>query len=473
MPIIEADALSFRYGSDSRGLPPLSFEIQRGERVAIAGASRSGKSTLTRCLCGLAPHLYRGKFGGDLTVDGMNTKVAGPTELIRSVGILFQNPFSQILTSAVEDEVAFPLESMGMPPEDIASRLTHTLALLGLSDLRHRNPTTLSAGQQQKVALASLLARDPRILVLDEPLSMLDPESAEALRMTLEGLAGNGTTVIAADHREVFSKDRKSVQQIVIPIPDRAPIGLPPAAPSHGLSVSPLKITDLNVDIDGQPILRDINITVEPGQAVALVGRNGVGKTTLLRCIAGVQKHNGSISASDGTPDIRMTPQDPNALLFNATVNDEIIYGSRGHDPDFHEWLIHALRLEDCLDTQPLLLSEGQKKRVALAAALTPPPAHMILLDEPSIGQDDEQQKLLGRIIKCLCAAGHRFLIATHDLNFLSSHVSHTVVLEAGRVVSRGPTSEVLADSTWCAEHGIPLPSYISHDIESKRRPLA
>ena len=211
--IIRVEEYSFTYeGTERRALSDISLSIEEGEVVVIAGASGSGKSTLLRSLNGLIPHVYRGNYEGEVWVDGMLVKETPTHVLATRVGFVFQNPENQIFMFTVERDVAFGLENLGYPQQEIRRRVDWALEMLGLSELRKRAPHELSDGQKQRVAIAGALVLEPKILILDEPTSLLDPETAfEVVKLVDELNRKLGLTVILVEHR----------LELVAPIADR------------------------------------------------------------------------------------------------------------------------------------------------------------------------------------------------------------------------------------------------------------
>ncbi len=215
-PMLKIEDVTFRYeGSKRPALSEVSLEIDRGEFLLLAGLSGSGKSTLLRLLNGLIPHFYRGEMKGRVLVDGVDTREASVAQLSRKVGLVFQNPDNQIVTLRVDREIAFGLENMGLPREEIISRIDEVLKKLGIEHLRKRSTAELSGGEKQLVAIASVLAMRPDVIVLDEPTSELDPFSSARIAKVLGNLNREGVTVIVAEHRlDLFAP--KASRMIVI-----------------------------------------------------------------------------------------------------------------------------------------------------------------------------------------------------------------------------------------------------------------
>jgi energy-coupling factor transport system ATP-binding protein len=328
--------------------------------------------------------------------------------------------------------------------------------------MRDRSPQTLSGGEQQKLALAAITARQPAVLVLDEPLSMLDSTAASELVAHLAERAEAGTTVVICEHRGEFLRSIRQLQTLSLdgPVPQEATV--PELALHPKLTAAQrLAVEGLTVILGGRPVLHDLSFSAEMGQVVAVVGRNGVGKTTLLRSLAGLQKHEGSIWINGNDPDLGLVFQNPDLQLFNATVRDEILYRVPDPDLELYEWLLGALGLARYEQVPPLLLSEGEKKRVALATVLMRRPQHGILLDEPSLGQDAAHKAELMRVARALAAAGQLVVLTTHDLS-LAAEADQMALLGPEGFVAHGPPHEVLGDGAAWSTLGLIVPGWLA-----------
>ncbi|MFZ5911802.1 MAG: ATP-binding cassette domain-containing protein [Chloroflexota bacterium] len=470
--MLRAEQVSFRYPQEGRGLPPISLEIFPGEFALVTGPSGCGKSTLARCLVGLIPHLYHGELSGEVRLDGYRTSDAPMWQLAEKAGMVFQNPAVQMLASSVEDEIIFGLENLGLEPAEIEARLETVLEEFDLAAMRERNPQTLSGGEQQRLSLAAILARQPQALILDEPLSMLDTTAAGGLIAYLERFASAGKTLVMFEHRQEYLEGVKGLRHIALEGKEREESFPLQSSLQKAQGKFSLEMDRLGVRLGGRNVLDHLSLSLGGGQVVAVVGRNGVGKTTLLRVLSGLQKFTGSVKVvtaqGDQRPDFGIVFQNPDMQLFNASVRDEILYRLPSLDMEYYRWLVSALGLEPYETTPPLLLSEGEKKRVALGLALMRRPAHGLLLDEPSLGQDHIHKAILMRILRALADAGQLVVITTHDLT-LASQADHLVLLGHNGVIVSGNTDAVLCDHLAWQRAGITLPNWFLRDREMGR----
>ncbi len=459
--IVRAERAAYRYPQNNHGLRPISLAIEAGERVLVAGPSGCGKSTLVRCLTGLIPHLYHGMLEGEVWLDGLRTVDAPMWQLAERAGLVFQNPAAQMLAQSVEEEIIFGLENLGLSREIIRERLESTLDLFGLEPMRKRTPQTLSGGEQQKLALAATTARCPQVLVLDEPLSMLDGTAATELVQHLTDLADAGTTVVVCEHREEYLGAVPKLRTVSLEGPVANDAAIPKLEPYlHEPQARRLEVKGLTVALGGRPVLQDLSFSAEMGHVVAVVGRNGVGKTTLLRALVGLQKHEGTITMNGARPDLGMVFQNADLQLFNATVRDEILYRVPEPDMDLYDWLLEALGLARYEEVPPLLLSEGEKKRVALATVLMRRPRHGLLLDEPSLGQDAAHKHQLIQVARALAEAGQLVVLTTHDLT-LAAQADRLALLGPAGFVAYGPPAEILDDDASWAQLGLSVPDWV------------
>lgn len=502
--MIRVERLSFSYPNAARPvLDGVTFDVEPGELTLVIGPSGGGKSTLLRCLNGLVPHFHGGTFGGSVSVDGRDTREHQPRELADVVGLVLQDPESQIVAETVEDEVAFGMENLGLSRTTMRKRLEEVLDLLGIVPLRRRALNTLSGGELQRVAIASVLSMQPRVLLLDEPTSQLDPQTAEELLTTVQRLNDDlGLTVLMAEHRlervaqyadrvlyvagdgSVLAMDvREAMTTLPLapavsrlgralgwsPVPlsvregrrfattiDAAVLPQPNGArPRNEATVS---VDGLSVEYDGVRALKGVSLGAHRGEILVLMGRNGAGKTTLLRALVGlteVGSGSATISGHDvaTTPtealakDVAFVPQDPTSVLYHDCIEREIedtLSGTgRGGSVEeaLDEWGLRDLRR-----SHPGDVSAGERQRAALAAMLAGRP-HLILLDEPTRGMDYETKRMLVENLRRRCDAGATVLLASHDVELAGACADRVLLLAEGRVVVEGPAREVLADT--------------------------
>jgi energy-coupling factor transporter ATP-binding protein EcfA2 len=392
--MIHFDHLTYTYPDASyAAFTEVTLDIAEGEFVLVAGPSGAGKSTLLRCINGLVPHFTGGTLSGSVSVAGLDPIIEGPRLLSRIAGFVFQDPEAQFVVDRVEDEVAFALENAGVPAAAMRVRVEEVLHLSDLAPLRDRELETLSGGEKQRVAIAAALALRPRVLVLDEPTSQLDPQSAQEVLGALVRLNRDlGLTIVLAEHR--LERVLSHIDRLVyLPGPDEPMLSGPPGPVLRQMDLTPplialgkmlrweplpltiergqafaaetvsafgfqasglhpnpeplktqtiLQVKDLSFDYDGTPALRDISLAVGAGELVAVMGRNGSGKTTLLRCIVGLLRPQHGEIVLDGeslvgqeTADIcrhiGYLPQEPDTLLFADTVADELSVTLRNH----------------------------------------------------------------------------------------------------------------------------------------------
>jgi energy-coupling factor transporter ATP-binding protein EcfA2 len=469
--MLRAEQVSFRYPQEGYGLEPISLEIVPGELTLVTGPSGCGKSTLARCMMGLIPHLYHGELSGEDWLNGYRTADVPMWQLAEKAGMVFQNPAAQMLAPTVEDEIIFGLENLGLAPEEIKSRLETVLGEFNLTHMRERNPQTLSGGEQQLLALAAIMARQPQVLILDEPLSMLDTTAAGDLIAYLQRFTAEGKTLIMFEHRQEYLEGVSGLRHVVLKSKKKGVRSFPAANPQLAGENFKLEIENLGVQLGGRNVLQNLNLSLEGGQIVAVVGRNGVGKTTLLRALAGLQRYTGSAKVvtarGDQPSDLGMVFQNPDLQLFNASVRDEILYRLPDPDMAYYRWLVTALGLEPYENTPPLLLSEGEKKRLALGLVLMRRPTHGVLLDEPSLGQDHAHKEILIHMLRMLADSGQLVMMTTHDLT-LASQADRLVVLGPEGLLADGPTDSMLEDDSVWSHAGILLPDWFLHERKAE-----
>lgn len=510
--MIQLDGVTYRYpeaaGDTLRGF---DWSVAPGEFVLVAGRSGSGKSTLLRCLNGLVPHFFGGRFGGSVRVAGRDSVAHGPAGMSATVGFVFQDPEAQAVLPIVEEELAFGLENLATPPAVMRRRVEEVLDLLGIAHLRRREIASLSGGERQRVALAAVLALQPPVLALDEPTSQLDPLGAEEVLAALERLNQDlGLTVVLAEHRlerVIGHADRLlylpgagqppldgPVRELLRALPLAPPLvelarrleweplpltvregrrfaaayrpaplrprpsvvaGDPPALVVDGLT---FRYNDGGERRAARPVLRDLTLRLAAGELVALMGRNGAGKSTLLRLIMGLLRpergririagrDTGQLATAEIARLAGYVPQQPGLLLFAETVRDELDFTRRHH--------LAGGPVEPVLAAFDLAGLAGQHPRDLSAgeqqrvalAAIMVAGPRLLLLDEPTRGMDYAHKADLARYLDALRAQGVTTLMATHDVELVARCADRVVILGDGEIIADGPPRLVLAGS--------------------------
>jgi energy-coupling factor transporter ATP-binding protein EcfA2 len=422
----------------SRALDGVDLEISSGLTL-LTGSSGSGKSTLLRVCNGLIPHFHGGVIGGSARVLGREVVRTPTRELAREVGFVFQDPELQAVYPSVERDAAFGLENLGVARGEMLRRVGDALEMCGIAHLRSRAVGTLSGGERQRLALAGVLAMRPRLLVLDEPLSQLDPEGAAALLAALHAAVQAGTTALVAEHRHhlVLGRADRCLRmaegRVTACAPER-PVETAPVAASRGVRVSPelsWRLQQVSAGPAGVAVLHDLDLAGGTGEVVALTGANGSGKTTLLRTIAGLLPPlSGSVERCPGR--IAYLPQNPSALLHRATVRSEIDWTlRRTHSTGRADTVLEDLGLAAVAERDPRDLSTGQRQRAALASVLAGSPA-LVLLDEPTRGMDGAARAALIAAVARIADRGGSAVVATHDPQLVAALATRVVDLGEG-----------------------------------------
>ena len=497
MSVLSLDRVTYAYpGAVTPSLVDVSLEVAPGELVVVAGGSGSGKSTLLRAANGLAPHFHGGVFSGRASIAGLDTREHGPGTLAASVGTLFQDPETQVVMGTVRAELALPLENRGEVAAAVARGVEEVALALGIAHLLDRPTAELSGGELQRVALGAALVGRPRVILLDEPTSQLDPVAGDELIALLRRLGEDfDTAILLAEHRLercLAFADRAVGMRAGRIVCDAVPaeflawacaeapelatpgarllfeLGLVPAAGvkaarsslrargllpsgSDDVAVSPVAVRRpaaaevLGLDrvwheLDrGPAILRGVSLSIGGGERVALMGRNGAGKSTLLRHAAGLMRPTRGKVRSAGR--VALLLQNPSDYLVHDRVEQEASAGA-----------LATVGLGDpaLLQRHPRDLSGGEKQRLALAIVLDDPDrqAVVVCLDEPTRGMDRRRKDELAAL---LCELDAAVLVATHDPEFVAAFAQRVILLADGVPIADGSPSEVLAGGTYFA----------------------
>nr|WP_298806323.1 ABC transporter ATP-binding protein [uncultured Pseudokineococcus sp.] len=560
-PVLRLDRVSVTYpGAERPVLRDVDLDVPEGELCLVAGPTGSGKSTLLGAACGLVPHLTGGELAGEVLVAGASTRTTPPRDLAHLVGFVGQDPVAGFVTDSVEDELAYAMEQLAVPVPAMRRRVEEVLDLLGVADLRDRPLRTLSGGQAQRVAIGSVLAAGPRVLVLDEPTSALDPGAAEDVLAALVRLVHDlAVTVLVAEHR--LERVVQHADRVVLVGRDgrvragepaammRDHDGAPPVvelARVAGWDPPPLSVRDARRRAgplverlagrrpaprpapgrdDGPPLLRSrglavvhgrgsgavravagVDLDLAAGEVVALMGRNGSGKSSLLwawqgsgprsggdvRVLgdvpelgaagAGTDAHPCTTAPRGRRPGLRdllrparrpvdgpdaegrrdpgalapaaaralvgLVPQTPGDLLYLGSVAAECAQADAesGRPPGTCRALLDEVSPGVPDDRHPRDLSEGQRLALVLAVQLAAAP-RVVLLDEPTRGLDEGAKRRVGEAVRALAAEGRAVVLATHDVELVAGAADRVVVMAQGRVVADGATAEVVAAS--------------------------
>lgn len=497
-PAVWVKDLTFQYRDrPTPAIRDISFEAMAGELFLIAGASGCGKTTLIRCLNGLIPRSYKGTLSGEICLNGKPTAGMTLARISQLVGTVLQDPERQILGTRVRNEVAFGLENLGLPREEIIQRIDEALTYLGIQHLRDRETFNLSGGEKQKVALAGVLAMRPRILLLDEPLASLDPASAQDTLRIVRQMVDEGMCVLMVEHRveDVLSispdrvllmeegqvrylGDVEGLYQVVnyreIKLPareilKRAVRDAPPAEirvlPSVNVQEGdePLvRFERVGFGYETKPaVLKDINLEIKRGDVIAVLGANGAGKTTLVKHAIGLLKPTSGrvlicgqdtrqISVAETAKTLGYVFQSPSHMLFAPTVYEELAFGplNLNHPAEQIEKevreAIEIVNLSGREKDAPLSLSFGQQKRVSIASVLAMR-SRILVMDEPTAGQDYQNyMDFMDAIVQL--PNFEAILFITHDIDLAVIYANRIILMNDGRIVADGKPWDTLKD---------------------------
>jgi len=483
--VFRMENLTYHYPNKATpALSQIDLKINDGEFLVVAGASGSGKSTLARIISRLAPEFYGGKIEGE-------------ARGTRDIGMVFQDPEKQLVMETVEREVAFPLENRGVERNLMRKQVLEVLSLLGIWHLKDKKTYELSGGEKQKVAIAAALAVRNRFLVLDEPVSQLDPMAADEIMHLLKKLNDDlGFTIVLVEQRiekclsyadrvvfldkgkitfagkpdeyvkwvgnhdcdflppvtELFWKLKSDMYPLTVKQGrellrknyDVASEVFETSIPAQGSNAIELKKVDFAFE-NGTKALSSVTLDVVKGETLGIIGANGAGKSTALRIMAGLLKPCKGNVEEEGA--VGYLSQEPNDYLFNDTVYEELLFTQKNFqkvDSDFIDEILGDLDIESKRNANPRDLSGGERQRVALASVLAMKP-QILLLDEPTRGLNKGYKMRLASYLRNLKKKGKTIVLVTHDMEFVAEVCDRSVIMFDGEIAQDGTTREILS----------------------------
>ena len=470
--VISLKNISFRYSNcESNSLTNVTLDIQKGECILLCGSSGCGKTTVTRLINGLIPHYYEGEISGSINVCGIDV-IKFPIEKIsEQVGSIFQNPRSQFFCVDTESEIVFGCENMMLSEEEIRRRLEQTAERFNLHKLLGRSIFELSGGEKQKIACAGVHCMHPDIIVMDEPTSNLDLDAIKELRSIIAEWKADGKTIVIAEHRldwlkglcdrvilletgsithtftgvEFFVKSAMEMNAIGLRSSDGLPdyLNLPCGfyATSGKESIGKvLRLNKFRYSYQKKAALDIESLEIPVGSVTAVVGHNGAGKSTFVKCLCGLQKHFKGTVTIDGLQYHSrqmmkisyMVMQDVNHQLFAESVIEEVMLGMGSDDEETALDLLKKLDLYELRDRHPMSLSGGQKQRTAIASAVLAG-KKILIFDEPTSGLDYKNMAQTADLIRTL-DKNITVLIVTHDMELIERCCTHILHIENGRI---------------------------------------
>lgn len=465
----------------------LSCCFAEGKINAICGPSGCGKSSILYLIDGLIPYMYEGNLSGKIILDEEDISDQYPRQRCGKIGYVMQNPESQFTTFTVEEELAFGMENLCVSPDEMGRRIKRTLEFVGMSGTEKMNLDSLSGGQKQKIAIASVIATEPKVLLLDEPTANLDPDSRKQifdliLRLSRE----RGTTIVLVEHN--IDEIMDSVDRMIA-MDAQGNIVLQGDLPEHRSSFdeilqhdSPVRLAEDRsteetiLEIErltfayptpgqrrktknaGKPILQDLNLSIRRQELFAIVGENGAGKSTLLRLIFRIFTQDGGSIRLLGKPiesyrrrdlyhRMGLVFQNPENQFITNTVWDELMFSLKRIKISDEEKskrvnsMLARFHLEGEREKSPFVLSQGQKRRLSVASMLLTD-QKILFLDEPTYGQDFENRQELMRDMQKLVEEGITIVMITHDMSLVKQYATRVAKIQDGRVAQCQATEE-------------------------------
>lgn len=457
--MVDIQNVDFSYpGVEGSGsLHQINFQVKPGECILLCGKSGCGKTTITKLINGLIPHFNQGNLQGDTIVEDMVVAQTPMYQISEKVGSVFQNPKSQFFNIDSDSELAFGLENNGVDPDIIRDRVAQAIKELEIENLQHRAIFSMSGGEKQSLAFASVYAMNPDIYVLDEPSANLDRGAIATLEREMKQIKAQGKSIIIAEHRLYFLADiidrailivdGKIVRQfsreefLQLSDEERRKMGLRTLRqknPDYQMvtaSGGELEVKNLAYRDKKHTIFENTTFSASSGDIVGVLGKNGAGKTTLMRCLSGLLRESqGKVSyqgkalkAKERNAACYMIMQDVNHQLFGESVWNECELSTNGNMQDSEiEQALDEFDLLQLKDKHPMALSGGQKQRLAIVTGIVAG-KKILIFDEPTSGLDYDHMCVVSQTLKQLASKGHIILVVTHDMEFLEITCSQVI----------------------------------------------
>ncbi len=443
-------------------LSDINLTVNKGEFILLCGESGCGKTTMTKLINGLIPHFVKdSEVSGSVSVAGLDISELPMYKIAEIVGSVFQNPKTQFFNTDSCAEIAFGLENIGADPDYIQKRVAETISELSIERLANRSVFSMSGGEKQLLAFASVYAMDPQVYVLDEPSANLDQSGIARLRTILETIKNSGRTVLIAEHRIsylnkladriIYMKDGRIDKEFTpeefggLSDSDRQAMGLRSICPeeiSIPELVSPrpdpiLTVNCLSVKRKKKLVCNNISLSVSAGDVIGIVGENGNGKSTFCNCLCGllpsaggdILYHGKKLSRRARTKQFGMVMQDVNHQLFSDSVKNECLLANSNATDEEISALLKSFDLSEYTDSHPLTLSGGQRQRLAICQAVMGG-KKILIFDEPTSGLDFRHMCRVTELMKQLADKGYILFVVTHDYEFLNRACNHYIRIE-------------------------------------------
>ncbi|MGQ4873632.1 MAG: ABC transporter ATP-binding protein [Promethearchaeia archaeon] len=522
MELLQVKNLFFKYNAQKDWLlKNINLTLREGEVILITGPTGCGKSTLIYCINGLIPRILPGVLSGEIKVLNRNINDMELNQISAKIGIVFQNPETQLFGLTVEEDVAFGPENLGLPRSQIKDRIKKAMKATNILNLQKNFVYTLSQGQKQRLAISGILALDPKILIFDEPTSDLDPKCTREVLNTIKNLSKNNKkAIILIEHKLdyileivdkilvmnngeiifngkpedlLIGKKVEKIRNLGIKIPNIIEANLEDLTRNINFNIKTLYSKPKNafnnqktlVSIKNlifsyqksKAILKDINLEIKQNEFIALLGENGSGKSTLAKCLNGLLKPtSGKVFIKNldtsKTKIYKLSKivgylfQNPNHQIINTIVYQEIAFGLKNFKFKNSEinkkidLVLDFFKLSDYKFKPIFKLSRGQRQLIALASILVLEP-ELLILDEPTTGQDFRNRLLILKIVEFLNKMGITIILITHDMELAYKFAKRVILLKDGRIIKDGNPQEIFNDKEFLEKIGLEQPNII------------